>query len=144
MPATIDFIFDFASPNGYFAYHGLKGMAERTGASVNYIPCLLGGIFKETGNQAPMMAFAGIKGKNEYGMLEIQRFIKKHGLSKFKFNEAFPLNTVMIQRGALVAEQDGKLGDYIKAGLAAVWEDNKKMDDKDAVSYTHLTLPTKA
>ena len=66
MPATIDFIFDFASPNGYFAYHGLKGVAERTGASVNYIPCLLGGIFKETGNQAPMMAFAGIKGKNEY------------------------------------------------------------------------------
>lgn len=131
MPTTIDFIFDFASPNGYFAHHGLKGVSERTGAHVNYIPCLLGGIFKATGNQAPFVAFAQVKGKNEYGMLEIQRFIKKHGLSKFKMNEAFPLNTVMLQRGALVAEADGKLLDYIDACLASVWEENKKMDDKD-------------
>jgi len=127
MPATIDFIFDFASPNGYFAYHGLKGVSERTGASVNYIPCLLGGIFKETGNQAPMMAFAGIKGKNEYGMLEIQRFIKKHGLSQFKMNAHFPVNTVTIQRGALVAQQDGRLEEYIAAGLECMWEDNQNM-----------------
>ena len=131
MPAVIDFIFDFASPNGYFAHHGLKGVCERTGAEVNYIPCLLGGIFKSTGNQAPFVAFADVKGKNAYGMLEIQRFIKKHGLAKFKMNESFPLNTVMLQRGALVAEQDGKLIDYIDACLASVWEDNKKMDDKD-------------
>lgn len=131
MTATIDFIFDFASPNAYFAHHGLKGVSERTGAKVNYIPCLLGGIFKATGNQAPMMAFAGIKGKNEYGMLEVRRFIQKHGLTKFKMNENFPVNTVMIQRGALVAEQDGRLYEYIEAGLACMWEDNQNMADKD-------------
>jgi len=131
MPATIDFIFDFASPNGYLAYHALKGVIERTGSSVNYIPCLLGGIFKSTGNQAPFVAFAGVKGKNEYGMLEIKRYLKKYGLTKFKMNEHFPLNTVMLQRGALVAEQDGKLLEYIDACLASVWEENKKMDDKD-------------
>ena len=125
MPVAIDFIFDFASPNGYLAYHALKGVTERTGSSVNYIPCLLGGIFKSTGNQAPFVAFAGIKGKNEYGMLEINRYIKKNGLTKFKMNEHFPLNTVMLQRGALVAEQDGKLLDYIDACLASVWEENK-------------------
>jgi len=131
MPATIDFIFDFASPNGYLAYHALKGVTERTGSSVNYIPCLLGGIFKSTGNQAPFVAFAGVKGKNEYGMLEIKRYLKKYGLTKFKMNEHFPLNTVMLQRGALVAEQDGKLLEYIDACLTSVWEENKKMDDKD-------------
>lgn len=131
MTATIDFIFDFASPNGYFAHHGLKGVTERTGAKVNYIPCLLGGIFKATGNQAPMMAFAGIKGKNEYSMLEIRRFIQRHGLTKFKMNENFPVNTVTIQRGALVAEQDGRLNEYIEAGLACMWEDNQNMADKD-------------
>ena len=131
MPKTIDFIFDFASPNGYLAHHAMKDVAERTGAAINYIPCLLGGIFKSTGNQAPFVAFAGIKGKNEYGMLEIQRYIKKYGLTKFKMNEHFPLNTVMLQRGALVAEQDGKLMDYIEACLVSVWEENKKMDDPD-------------
>jgi len=131
MPATIDFIFDFASPNAYFAHHALKGVSERTGAALNYIPCLLGGIFKSTGNQAPMMAFAGIKGKNEYGMLEIQRFIKKHELTKFRMNENFPVNTVMLIRGALVAERDGRLMEYIEAGTECMWEDNQKMDDKD-------------
>ncbi len=131
MTKTIDFIFDFASPNGYLAHHALKGVAERTGAPINYIPCLLGGIFKETGNQAPFVAFAGIKGKNEYGMLEIQRYIKRYRLTKFKMNEHFPLNTVMLQRGALVAQQDGKLMEYIEACLESVWEENKKMDDKD-------------
>ena len=131
MPATIDFIFDFASPNGYLSHHAIKGVEERTGAKVNYIICLLGGIFKETGNQAPMIAFGGIKGKLDYDMLETGRFIKKHGLSNFKMNEHFPLNTVMLQRGALVAEQDGKLMEYIDACLISVWEESKKMDDPD-------------
>ena len=131
MTKTIDFIFDLASPNAYFADKALAGVAQRTGATINYIPCLLGGIFKATGNQAPMIAYAGIKGKNEYGMLEIQRFITKYRLDKYVFNENFPLNTVMLQRGALVAEQDGRLEEYIASGSACVWEENLKMDDPD-------------
>lgn len=131
MPKTVDFIFDFASPNAYFSHKALPGILERTGATANYIPCLLGGIFKATGNQAPFVAFANVKGKNEYGMLEIGRFIAKHGLTNFKMNSAFPLNTVMLQRGALVAEEDGRLAEYIDAGLTAMWEDNLKMDDAD-------------
>ena len=131
MTATIDFIFDFASPNAYLTHRALPDLVERTGAKVNYIPCLLGGIFKATGNQAPMMAFAGIKGKNEYSMLEIQRFIKKYDLTKFKMNEHFPVNTVMLQRAALAAEEDGKLMEFIEAGLQCMWEESQKMDDKD-------------
>lgn len=131
MPKTIDFIFDFASPNAYFAHHALKKLSVRTGAEVNYIPCLLGGIFKATGNQAPMMAFANVKGKLSYDMLEIQRFIAKHGLSKFVMNPHFPINTVLIQRGALVALQDGKLNEFIETGLALMWEEKKNMGDKD-------------
>ena len=131
MPATIDFIFDFASPNAYLAHHALKGVTERTGGEVNYIPCLLGGIFKSTGNQAPMLAFGGIKGKLDYDMLETRRFIEKHGLTKFRMNENFPVNTVMIIRGALVAQRDDRLSEFIEAGLECMWEDNQKMDDKD-------------
>lgn len=79
MTKTIDFIFDFASPNGYLAHKALAGVCERTGARVNIIPCLLGGIFKSTGNQAPMIAFGGVKGKLQYEQLEMQRFITRHG-----------------------------------------------------------------
>ncbi|MEM6914453.1 MAG: DsbA family protein, partial [Pseudomonadota bacterium] len=81
MTKAIDFYFDLASPNAYFAYHGLQPVLERTGARLNLIPCLLGGIFKATGNQAPMMAFGNVKGKLAYDQLEIQRFIAKHQLT---------------------------------------------------------------
>ncbi len=131
MTNTVDFIFDFASPNAYFSYKVLPPILERTGASLNLIPCLLGGIFKASGNQAPMVAFAGVKGKLEYEHIEMDRFIKKHGLSDFQFNPHFPLNTLLMARAAIVAGMDGKLVEYIEAGLKCVWEDGRKMDDPE-------------
>jgi len=131
MAATIDFIFDFASPNAYLVHQPLKAIAMRTGAEVNLIPCLLGGIFKATGNQAPMLAFAHIKGKLDYDQLEMKRFIEKHGLGAFRMNPHFPVNTLILQRGAIAAEVDGKLGPYLEAGLKAMWEDGLKMDEPD-------------
>ena len=136
----LDFIFDFGSPNAYFAYKALPPILERTGATLNLIPCLLGGIFKATGNQAPMMAFANVKGKIAYDQLEIMRFIKKHGLTKFKFNPNFPVNTLLLMRGAIVAENDGRLSEYVEAGLKCMWEDEIKMDDPEvfATAMTNL------
>ena len=99
----VDFIFDVASPNAYLTHKVIPGIETRTGASFNYIPCLLGGIFKITNNQAPMIAFNGILNKLEYQNIEIQRFVKKHGLNKFTMNPHFPINTIQIQRGALAA-----------------------------------------
>lgn len=131
MTKSVDFIFDFASPNAYLAHRVLPGIAERTGATFSYIPCLLGGIFKLTGNQAPMIAFAPIPNKLAYEQLEFGRFIAKHGLSDFAFNPHFPVNTVLLQRGALVAERDGRLMDYVEAGLRYMWEAQKKMDDPE-------------
>ena len=131
MTKTLDFIFDFASPNAYFVYKALPPILARTNASLNLIPCLLGGIFKSTGNQAPMMAFAGVKGKLEYDRLEIERFIKKHGLTDFEFNPNFPVNTLVLMRGAIAAEMDGRLVEYVEAGLKFMWEDGLKMDDTE-------------
>lgn len=129
MSATLEFIFDFGSPNAYLAYRALPPLLERTGAGLKITPCLLGGIFKATGNQPPMMAFANCSNKLAYEHLEMQRFMKKHGLSKFQFNPHFPVNTLMLARGAIVAEEDGRLAGYIEAGLKAMWEDGLKMDD---------------
>lgn len=131
MAATIDFIFDFASPNAYLVHRPLVEVARRTGSRVNLIPCLLGGIFKATNNQAPMMAFGNVKGKLDYDRLEMMRFIDKHGLTGFRMNPHFPVNTVLLQRGALAAERDGQLDAYVEAGLKAMWEDGLKMDDPE-------------
>lgn len=131
MTQVIDFIFDFASPNAYLADKALAGVSARTGSSVNYIPCLLGGIFKATGNQAPFIAFGGIKGKLDYERLEMQRFIQKHGLSSFRMNPHFPVSSLLLQRGAIAAKRDGYLEGYIKAGLAHMWEQGLNMSDPE-------------
>jgi 2-hydroxychromene-2-carboxylate isomerase len=126
---TLEFIFDVASPNAYLAYQVIPGVLQRTGAELELSPCLLGGVFKATGNQAPMLAFGGVKGKLAYEMLETRRFIEKHGLSRFRMNPFFPVNTLMIMRAAVAAEMEGRLPPYLDAVMPAMWEDGLKMDD---------------
>ena len=131
MSKTIDYIFDFGSPNAYLAYRALPSVLERSGAQLNLIPCLLGGIFKATGNQSPVEAFAPVKGKLEYFRVEITRFVKKHELNDFAFNPNFPVNTLMMMRGAIAAEMDGRLEEYVEAGMKQMWEQGLKMDDPE-------------
>ncbi|MDA8776937.1 2-hydroxychromene-2-carboxylate isomerase [Alphaproteobacteria bacterium] len=133
MSKKVDFIFDFASPNAYLVHKIVPEIEARTAASFNYIPCLLGGIFKATGNQAPMIAFGDIKNKPEYEALEMQRFIARHNLTDFKMNPHFPVISLMLVRGALVAERDGYLMKYIDAMVDAMWEQGLKLDDPEVL-----------
>jgi 2-hydroxychromene-2-carboxylate isomerase len=134
MTKTVEFIFDFASPNAYLAYHAMTGVLERTGAELVITPCLLGGIFKATGNQAPFVAFGGIKGKMDYEMLEFRRFIARHTLTAFKMNPNFPMNSIHAIRGLIAAQQAGVGLAYVEAVLAGFWEQGLKMDDPDVLS----------
>ena len=134
MSKTIDFIFDFASPNAYLAWKVWPTIGARTGANVNVIPCLLGGLFKLTGNQAPMTAFGGVKGKLEYERLETQRFIDKHGLKAFRLNPNFPVNTLTIMRAFVAARRRGAGDQFMEAVLRAMWEEGEKMDDPAVIA----------
>lgn len=126
---VIDFIFDFGSPNAYLVLKILPQIADRHGAEIKLIPCLLGGIFKLTGNQAPLFAFAGIKGKLEYDRLEMKRFAEKHKLLAFRMNPHFPINTLALMRGMVAAQHMGVTQDYLDIVLGGMWEDGAKMDD---------------
>jgi len=129
MQPAIEFIFDFASPNVYLAYRALPPILERTGARLDIVPCLLGGIFKATGNKAPFIAFAPIKGKFEYEMLEVRRFVAKNELTKFRLNPHFPVISLMLMRGFIAAREAGCGDAYLEMGLAGMWEDGLKLDD---------------
>ncbi|MET0273978.1 MAG: 2-hydroxychromene-2-carboxylate isomerase [Phenylobacterium sp.] len=131
--ATIDFIFDFGSPNAYLVGKVLPEVAARAGVQVRLIPCLLGGIFKATNNQAPTVAFGQVKGKLAYEQLEMQRFVAKHGLTAFRFNPHFPVNTLLIMRGLIAAQRAGVADRYLDVVLRAMWEDGEKMDDPEVV-----------
>ena len=133
-PKTVDFIFDFGSPNAYLAWKVLPGVLARTGASVNLIPALLGGLFKLTNNQPPMAAFGPVKGKLAYERRETERFVEKHGLAAYRFNPHFPVNTLLIMRGLVAARRAGVGEAYVEAVLKAMWEDGCKMDDPEVVA----------
>jgi 2-hydroxychromene-2-carboxylate isomerase len=129
MTPKVEFHFDFGSPNAYLVHKLIPGIEQRTGATFAYVPILLGGVFKLTNNQAPMVQFKGIKNKLDYQRLEMVRFMKKHGLTLFRMNPHFPVNTVQIMRGAAAAEMDGGLAPYVDAVFQHMWEEPKKMDD---------------
>ncbi|MBI10672.1 MAG: disulfide bond formation protein DsbA [Rhodospirillaceae bacterium] len=130
---TVEFHFDFGSPNAYFCHKLIPEIEKRTGATFEYIPVLLGGVFKLTNNQSPMVAFADIKNKQEYNRLETQRFITRHGLTTFNRNPHFPVNTIQIMRGAVAAKIDDCFADYVDAVYHHMWEDPKKMDEPDVI-----------
>jgi len=127
----IDFIFDFASPNAYLCHKVIPGIEKRTGTNFNYIPCLLGGIFKLTNNQAPMLAFNGITNKLEYQNIEISRFITKHGLEKFTMNPFFPIMTLQLQRGAIAAKLLNVFDDYLELVFKGMWEEGLNLGDQE-------------
>ena len=133
----IDFYFDFASPNAYLSHKVIQKIKENYDVEVNYIPVLLGGIFKATNNKPPMEQFFGVKNKNEYQNLEMQRFIERHELNDFKMNPHFPVISLQIIRGAIAAEMDGYLEDYIDKVLVHMWEEPKKMDDPEVIKAAY-------
>ena len=131
---TLELIFDFGSPNAYLTLKVLPELLDRTGADLVVTPCLLGGISKATGNKAPMLQYADIPAKLAYENLEMRRFIDRHDLTRFQLNPHFPVNTLLVMRGAIVAEEEGNLDDYVDAVNRAMWEDGLKMDDPEVVA----------
>ncbi len=126
---TVEFFFDVGSPNAYLAHRVIPALAARTGAKFVYRPCLLGGIFKATGNQSPVMAYAHIPNKLAYEHLEMQRFIEQHRLTEFRMNPFFPVNTLMAMRGAVAAQSLDLLAPYTAALFHYMWEEPRQLDD---------------
>ena len=133
---NVTFWYDFGSPNAWFAHHVIPGIEARTGATFTYVPVLLGGIFKATGNQAPFAAFSGVPAKLAYMNHEMARFMRRHGLQRFTMNPHFPLNTLALMRGAVAAEGLGLLAPYNETMFRFMWETPRKLDDPAILAET--------
>jgi 2-hydroxychromene-2-carboxylate isomerase len=129
MARDVEFLFDFGSPNAYLAHKVIPAIEARSDARFIYTPVLLRGVFKATGNRSPMEAYAGIPAKLAYEALETRRFVARHGLTNYRQNPHFPVNTLAIMRGAEAARDLDVFDPYVAAVYAAMWEDGRKMDD---------------
>jgi 2-hydroxychromene-2-carboxylate isomerase len=128
------FWFDFGSPNAYLAHRVVPAIEARTGARFRYVPVLLGGLFKLTGNQAPMVAFAGVPTKLAYERREMERFIAAHAIP-FRMNPHFPVNTLALMRGAVAAEAEGVFDAYVEGMFHFMWEEPRKLDDPTVLAH---------
>ena len=138
MTKAIELIFDFVSPNAYLVWQPLRALAARQGAQLIITPAFLGGMHKLTGNAPPFIRDADIKGKNAYAKLEMQRFIDKHGLHRFRMNPAFPFNSVNLLRMLVSLEGDDRIR-LIEALNPAIWEQGLDVTDAAAVAAVLTT-----
>jgi 2-hydroxychromene-2-carboxylate isomerase len=132
MSATApQFLFDFGSPNAFLSHEAIPAIEKRIGMKFQYVPILLGGIFKATNNRSPAEALAGIKNKREFHAIETDRFVKRFHVKPYTWNPFFPVNTLNLMRAAIAAQLDGAFEQYIDAVFHHMWVEPKKMDDPE-------------
>lgn len=133
MTKRVELVFDFVSPNAYLVWWPLRELVDRYEADLAVIPVFLGGMHKLTGNAPPMIRDAEVKGKNAYAMLEMNRFIAKHGLVKYRMHPQFPFNSILLQRMLYAACEDGRAVQFADALLRAIWEEGLDISSPEAV-----------
>jgi 2-hydroxychromene-2-carboxylate isomerase len=130
----VDFIFDFASPNAYLCHKAIIQLEKNHDIKFHYVPCLLGGIMKLSNNQPPMIAFSEIPNKMNYEFeTAFNRFMREYKIDKFKMNEHFPVNTLLLARGAIVAQEKNFFNEYVEIVLNGMWEKSLKLDNTESL-----------
>lgn len=131
MTRSVDFLFDYGSPAAYLAWTQLDKLTADTGAKVNMMPILLGGVFQATGNRAPIT----VPAKGSYLFKDLNRFARSYRVP-LVMNPHFPINTITLMRidVALCLRVDPRLDAYRAAVFSAVWVDQKSMGDPATVA----------
>lgn len=124
----LEFFFDFGSPTTYLAHTQMPAIAKRTGAEVVYRPMLLGGVFKATGNQSP----AVIAAKSKWMDGDLKAFARRYDVP-YARNPWFPVNTMMLMRGAIAMQKEGRLAPYADAVFRAMWVEPQNLNDPQVV-----------
>src|ERR1700743_3028747 len=127
-------MFDFGSPNSFLSHEASTDIEKRTGAKFEYVPILLGGIFKSTNNKSPAETLAGIKNKREFHALETERFVKRFKVQPYVWNPFFPVNTLNLMRAAIAAQLEGVFERYVEAAFHHMWREPKKMHDPEVAA----------
>jgi 2-hydroxychromene-2-carboxylate isomerase len=128
------FMFDFGSPNAFLSHEAIPAIEQRIGVKFEYVPVLLGGIFKATNNKSPAETLAGVKNKPEFNALETERFVKRFQVKPYAWNPFFPVNTLNLMRAAIAAQMEGVFEKYVDAAFHHMWVEPKKMDDPEVAA----------
>ena len=131
MAGVLEFFFDYGSPYSYIADTQLADLGRRVGCRIEYVPMLLGGVFKATGNSSP--AQESVESKRRYGAVEMQRRVAEYGI-RFEANPHFPINTLNLMRHAHAALDLGVFPGFHAAVFPAFWQREKNLGDPDVLA----------
>jgi 2-hydroxychromene-2-carboxylate isomerase len=131
MSKTVEFYFDLGSPATYLAYTQLPKICAQTDTRLVYIPLLLGGVFKATGNASP----ATIPAKGRYMFQDLDRYAKRYGVP-LKFNPHFPINTLMLMRAVtgMQLRHPERFGAFLDCLFKAIWVEGRSLDEPATVA----------
>ncbi len=129
MTKSIEFLFDFGSPTTFLAHKRIPDMVRRTGAAVDYVPVLLGGIFKATGNASPVM----VPAKGRYMGADMGRFAERHSIM-LRMNPNFPINTLTMMRMAAGLKDEPRFAAFVDLMFDAMWVEARNMGDPAEVA----------
>jgi 2-hydroxychromene-2-carboxylate isomerase len=129
MPRTLEFLFDVGSPTTYLAHKRLPDLIARTGAEVVYVPVLLGGIFRATGNASPVM----VPAKGAYMGADMARFARKFGVP-LNMNPYFPINTITMMRMAAGLVGEDLFPTLVDTLFDAMWQGRRNMGDPEVLA----------
>ncbi|MEZ5560571.1 MAG: 2-hydroxychromene-2-carboxylate isomerase [Pseudomonadales bacterium] len=131
---VIEFHFDIGSPNAYLVHKVIPAVTAATGIAFDYVPILLGGVFKATNNVSPAVSLQGIVNKPQYQTIETRRFCAAHGIAPQVPNPYFPVNTLKMMRGAVFARSREYYLEYVDAMYGGMWEQARKMDEDEVIA----------
>ncbi|MGA5587466.1 2-hydroxychromene-2-carboxylate isomerase [Pseudomonas sp. B10] len=131
MTKTVEFYFDLGSPTTYLAHTQLAKICADTQSELTYIPMLLGGVFKATGNASP----AVIPAKGRYMFQDLDRFAKRYGV-QLRFNPHFPINTLILMRAVtgMQMRQPQRFAEFVDCLFKALWVEGRNLNDPQTVA----------
>tara|TARA_B100000941_G_C28504084_1_gene556122 strand:- start:211 stop:798 length:588 start_codon:yes stop_codon:yes gene_type:complete len=129
MNKFFDFYFDFISPYAFIAHHKIIKLENNYKFKINYSPILLGGLHNLHEIKAP----AFIPSKAKFMIRDCKMVAEKNKI-KFKFNSYFPIRSLNLMRGVLVAEEDGIKDQYINKIFNAIWSDGLNLNDEEVLT----------
>ena len=125
MSKIIDFYFDFVSPYTFISFKQIKTIKFRQDFKFKLKPILLGGLHDLHNITAP----AFVPAKARFMIRDCKMLSDKYKIS-FKFNSYFPIKTVTLMRGVLIAEEDGIANEYIDKIFEALWVSGLNLNDQ--------------
>ncbi|CAN7321633.1 2-hydroxychromene-2-carboxylate isomerase [Pseudomonas umsongensis] len=130
MSKTVEFYFDLGSPATYLAYTQLPKICEQTDSQLVYVPILLGGVFKATGNASP----ATVPAKGRYMFIDLDRYAKRYGVP-LKINPHFPINTLVLMRAVtgMQMRHPERFAAFVDCLFKALWIEGRNLNDPATV-----------